>query len=240
MTSISRALHYVFKIGDRKASYEFYTKILYMKAILIDSDQIYDELDKAGNARKTDCGRLAITDPDGHCFKIGRGSAQHKISCVAVNVADLSKSIDYWHNLLDMPIAEKTDKHVILSYGAEQCKWKLCQLGGDKKIDRGTAFGRIAFAYPGEKLLELQNKVKAAGGKIINELVTLETPGKADVQVVILADPNDHEICFVGEAGFKDLSRVDSQADAAMQKAIADDDSNEWFSQFKNGKKAAE
>lgn len=60
------------------------------------------------------------------------------------------------------------------------------------------------------------------------------------VRVIINKFQNDHEICFVGEAGFKDLSRVDSQADAAIQKAIADDDSNEWFSQFKNGKKAAE
>ena len=40
MTSISRALHYVFKIGDRKASYEFYTKILYMKVRVQDADTV--------------------------------------------------------------------------------------------------------------------------------------------------------------------------------------------------------
>lgn len=43
--------------------------------------------------------------------------------------------------------------------------------------------------------------------------VSLDTPGKATVQVVILADPDGHEICFVGDAGFRDLSKVDPDGD---------------------------
>uniref|UniRef100_A0A8R1IL95 Glyoxalase domain-containing protein 4 n=2 Tax=Caenorhabditis japonica TaxID=281687 RepID=A0A8R1IL95_CAEJA len=69
-------------------------------------------------------------------------------------------------------------------------------------------------------LQSLQDSVKSAGGKIINELVTLPTPGKADVQVVILADPDDHEICFVGDEGFRALSKVDESAEKELREQI--------------------
>ena len=39
----------------------------------------------------------------------------------------------------------------------------------------------------------------------MNPPVTLPTPGKADVEVTILQDRDDYEICFVGEEGFDDL-----------------------------------
>ena len=54
----------------------------------------------------------------------------------------------------------------------------------------------------------IQNAVKARQGKILTELVSLDTPGKATVEVVILADPDDHEICFVGDEAFRQLSQV--------------------------------
>lgn len=57
--------------------------------------------------------------------------------------------------------------------------------------------------------------------------VSLDTPGKATVQVVILADPDGHEICFVGEAGFRDLSRVDPDADRLLSEAMDQDKSNQ-------------
>ena len=36
--------------------------------------------------------------------------------------------------------------------------------------------------------------------------MTLPTPGKADVEVTILSDPDGYEICFVGDVGFYDLA----------------------------------
>jgi len=39
------------------------------------------------------------------------------------------------------------------------------------------------------------------------EPVTLKTEGKADVVVTILESPDGHEICFVNESGFSDLSK---------------------------------
>ena len=57
--------------------------------------------------------------------------------------------------------------------------------------------------------------------------MSLDTPGKATVQVVILQDPDGHEICFVGEAGFRDLSQVDPDADRLLSEAMDQDKSNE-------------
>jgi hypothetical protein len=48
---------------------------------------------------------------------------------------------------------------------------------------------------------------KKSGAKVQNSPVTLNTEGKADVVVTILLSPDDQEICFVNESGFRDLSR---------------------------------
>ena len=49
--------------------------------------------------------------------------------------------------------------------------------------------------------------VKGAGDKIINEPISLPTPGKADVVVTILSSRSDeYEICFVEHAAFYDLA----------------------------------
>ena len=66
-------------------------------------------------------------------------------------------------------------------------------------------------------------------GKIQTPLVSLDTPGKATVQVVILSDPDSHEICFVGSEAFEELSWVDPKADELLDGAMAKDKSKEWF-----------
>ena len=48
----------------------------------------------------------------------------------------------------------------------------------------------------------------------------LDTPGKATVEVVILADPDGYEICYVGDKGFRDLSKIDPLSDGELIKAI--------------------
>lgn len=56
---------------------------------------------------------------------------------------------------------------------------------------------------------------------------------------VIFCLPQDgHEICFVGDEGFRELSRVDPEADRLLSEAIAADHSDEWFS--KKGLKKTE
>ena len=80
---------------------------------------------------------------------------------------------------------------------------------------------------------------------IQNELMSLDTPGKATVQVVIMRDVNDHEICefsfflsffglltllfflgFVGAKEFFELAQVDPKGDALIRDAISKDESH--------------
>jgi hypothetical protein len=38
-----------------------------------------------------------------------------------------------------------------------------------------------------------------------------------------------HEICFVGDEAFRELSKVDPKAEQLLNEALAADKSNEWF-----------
>jgi len=105
-------------------------------------------------------------------------------------------------------------------------------------MDRGSAFGRIAFSCPSSQLKDIEQTMKDSNQTILTPLVSLDTPGKATVQVVILADPDGHEICFVGDEAFRELSQVDPQGQSLLNEAIEKDNSNEWF--LKHGKNKKE
>ena len=59
----------------------------------------------------------------------------------------------------------------------------------DGPVDFASAFGRIAFSCLSKELPDIEKKAKDTGNTILTPLVSLDTPGKATVQVVILADP---------------------------------------------------
>lgn len=56
-------------------------------------------------------------------------------------------------------------------------------------INHATAYGRIAFSVPTSDLEQYQENAKKNQYKILTPFVTLDTPGKASVSVVIFADP---------------------------------------------------
>lgn len=56
-------------------------------------------------------------------------------------------------------------------------------------MNHAKAFGRIAFSAPGGDLPGIEQKMKEASQTILTPYISLNTPGKATVQVVILADP---------------------------------------------------
>lgn len=105
---------------------------------------------------------------------------------VALGVSDLSKSLKYWHEVLGMKLYEQTSSAALLGYADDQIQLELVLLG--QPVDHGTGFGRIAFSCPRDELPEIEARVKEAGHTIITPLVRLDTPGKATVEVVILAD----------------------------------------------------
>ena len=64
-----------------------------------------------------------------------------------------------------------------------------CDVNEEAEIDHCKASGRIAFACPSSQLPSIESQVKENNGTILTPLVSLDTPGKATVEVVILADP---------------------------------------------------
>lgn len=83
---------------------------------------------------------------------------------------------------------------------------KLVLRRNSSPIDHAEAYGRIAFSCPRAEVEQchfmltvhcsyfsqlpgIEQGAKEAGYKILTPLVSLDTPGKATVEVVILADP---------------------------------------------------
>lgn len=56
-------------------------------------------------------------------------------------------------------------------------------------IEHATAYGRIAFSVPHAEQPDIDKRIQETGHKILTPLITLDTPGKATVTVIILADP---------------------------------------------------
>lgn len=93
----------------------------------------------------------------------------------------------------------------------------------DQPINRAAAYGRIAFAVPYAVQDSVDRRVADVKGTVLTPLITLDTPGKTTVRVIILADPDGHEICFVEEEGFTKLSAFDENGDADLDKFIKKD-----------------
>ena len=145
----------------------------------------------------------------------------HSLSCCfshayAVRYAACT---DYYVNVLGATEFSRTGSddsdHVgVVGFAATQAKLHLIERHGKKgqPIEHAKAFGRVAFAI--SDITPIYDAVQAAGDKVLHHPVTLPTPGKADVVVVIIQDRDDYEICFVGEEGFNDLSKPVPGADA--------------------------
>ncbi|KAH8292876.1 hypothetical protein KR044_002190 [Drosophila immigrans] len=165
-----------------------------------------------------------LVSPDGYKFYVVEvapsSSLSDPVQQVELHVKDLAVSRKYWHELLKMNLVEENEKSVLLTYGTNQTLLRLTLL--TEALDRAKAYGRIAFEIPGSTQQSLFEAVKTAGGNILKR-VQLDTPGKATVSVIILADPNGHEICFVDKEGFTELSQPDATAGDQLEKYIRKD-----------------
>jgi hypothetical protein len=56
-------------------------------------------------------------------------------------------------------------------------------------VEHAKAYGRIAFSCPFKEQAQIDEKIRATNHKILTPLISLDTPGKATVRVIILADP---------------------------------------------------
>lgn len=277
-TITGRALHYVFKIGDRNQTAKFYREVLGMKVLR--HEEFSDGCEAACNgpyanrwsktmigygpedshfaveltynypiksyklgndfigitirskealerARKIGWPILSgnvLEAPGGYKFHIidePQPQDSDPVQKVILASSNLQKSIDYWSGILGLKIFDKTDKSVLLGFADNQAKLELQDIG--KPVDRAEAYGRIAFACPLDEQPIIDKKIQEAKQKILKPLISLDTPGKATVRVIILADPDGHEICFVDEEGFRQLSAIDPDGEKLLERYMKKD-----------------
>ena len=181
---------------------------------------------------------LELRDPNGYKFVFVNDNVPISVTGVSLFVTDLDRSIHYWRDLLKAQIKCQDERSVDLVFNEAKALNFALNLtkSGSGAIDRGTSYGRIAFSCPTSELVEIQERIDANKLTVLTRLIKLDTPGKASVSVVILADPDGHEICFVGDEGFRELSRFDANAQALLDAAVAGDQSDAWHEK-KNAKK---
>ncbi|GBP42863.1 Glyoxalase domain-containing protein 4 [Eumeta japonica] len=162
--------------------------------------------------------------PGGYKFYIiDKPQPTDKVIKVSLASSSLDRSVAYWKDLLTLKLYEKTSKTALLGFAEDQAKLELIDIGGP--VDRAKAYGRIAFSCPFNQQPLIEKKIQEANETILTPLISLDTPGKATVRVIILADPDGHEICFVDDESFRQLSQVDPISDMELDKFIKSDKS---------------
>lgn len=218
-------LTYNYGIGDYKLGNDF------MGITLASSQAVSNARKLEWPLKKVAEGVFETEAPGGYKFYLQDRSLPQSdpVLKVTLAVTDIHKSLNYWSSLLGMNIYEQDEEkqRALLGYADNQCKLELQGIKG--AVDHAAAFGRIAFSCPQKELPDLEDLMKKENQLILTPLVSLDTPGKATVQVVILADPDGHEICFVGDEAFRELSKRDPEGSKLLDDAMAADKSDEWF-----------
>ncbi|RXG56574.1 Glyoxalase domain-containing protein 4 [Armadillidium vulgare] len=239
-----RALHFVFKIADRPKNIHFFREILGMKVLR------HEEFDEGCKA--------ACNGPYGGKWSktmIGYGSEDnHFVVELTYNfgISDYPLGNDFLGFYIQsaealeraksagIPVKQEGDKFLIKSPDGYKFYLTNKPQPGDKggPVDHAKAYGRIAFSCPSEELKPIEALMKEKGQTILTPYTSLDTPGKKTVEVVILADPDGHEICFVCDDGFRELSEYDPESNDALNEEMKKDKSAEWFAK-KGGKVSA-
>lgn len=274
-----RALHYVFKIPERKLTAKFYREILGMKVlrheefsegceaacngpyanrwsktmigygpedshfvieltynygikeykmgndfggITIRSKEALERARADGWPVNEENGKFVLQAPGGYKYYVidePQPKDKDPVQKVTLSSSNLQKTVAYWKDILHLKVFDESEKSVLLGYGEDQAKIEFEDIG--KEIDHAAAYGRVAFSVPQDEQPGIQKKIKETGNKILTDLITLDTPGKASVRVIILADPDGHEICFVDDEGFRQLSVPDYPSEKILNRYIA-------------------
>ncbi|XP_014240410.1 glyoxalase domain-containing protein 4 [Cimex lectularius] len=277
-----RALHFVFKIGDRAESAKFYRDILGMKVLRHEEfsegceatcngpyqnrwsktmvgygaedthfvlELVYNygvkeyqrgndflgiwikSTDAIVRAKaynwpmKAEKQGFALEAPGGYPFYIEDGDItkdEDPIQQVTLASSDVLRTTNYWNGLLGLKIYQEDPEKVILGYSDKDVKLKFVKRAS---VVREKAYGRIAFSIPGNMQKKLEERMKETKNTILTPLTSLDTPGKATVSVIILADPDDHEICFVDDENFRKLSEYDPESNGMLNRYIMKDKS---------------
>lgn len=180
--------------------------------------------------KEVDGNRNLLLSPDGYKFFIvdeSQPKDKDPVIDVRIGVSDMKKSVEFWHDDLQMKKVSESDQEVTLAYTQLTTQLILQDVGA--AIDRKTAFGRIAFSVDYDEQEPLMNRLKAKNRTIINPLIVLPTPGKKSCRVLIISDPDGHEICFVEDGNYRELSKPDKNPDQLLNKAMDEDKRDEFI-----------
>jgi catechol 2,3-dioxygenase-like lactoylglutathione lyase family enzyme len=133
---------------------------------------------------------LSIQSPEGYQFHLLDQDLIDidPVMKISINCRSLERSMSFWKGLLGMTLVQNDKKGTaVLKFSSSHIELELIEIGID--VDHGTAYGRIAFAVPEEYLERIEFAVKECGNRVLTPLVRLDTPWKATVAVVIVADP---------------------------------------------------
>lgn len=175
-----------------------------------------------------------VLDPNGAKFLVLPGS-KNDIVEASLFSSNLENSVHYWSELLN---AKTESDSAIFRFDEGDFRLSFLPTKSGEAVNHAKAFGRIAFSCPASELLPLQEMILKNDKTVLTKYVELPTPGKANVCVVILADTDGHEICFVGDEGFRDLSQVDPEGKRLLDEAMDKDGSDDWHQ--KKAKRKAE
>jgi len=217
-------LTYNYNISSYKVGNDF-------QGITIQSSECIARAKSLGWPVQQDEGNLAVLEaPGGYKFNvidIPQPKGRDPVVSCSFSVSSLPRSLSYWAGLLNMTPVAASQNSATLQYPGS-ASIVLVSLHGSP-VEHAKAGGRVAFACPAKQLPAIEAAAKEADTAILTPLVSLDTPGKATVQVVILGDPDGQEICFVGDEAFRELSQVDPEADKLLDAALEADKSDEWF-----------
>lgn len=223
-------LTYNYNIGSYKLGNDF-------GGLKIFSNTIREQVEKKDYQFQEQEGGFVLKSPDGYKFFIIEDKSDaDPVKRVTLHASKIKRSTDFWHRIVGLSISSQSEKKTELTASNKTCNLEIQEIS--EPIDRASGYGRIAFAVPREELPGIEKLMNDNNETILTPLLKLDTPGKATVEVVICADPDGHEICFVGDEAFRELSQIDGTSNTELEKAIATDKSDEWFS--KKGKSKVE
>lgn len=191
------------------------------KAITIRSKDAIERAHANGWPVLEENGKFVMQAPGGYKYHIvneQQPANADPVEKVTLSSSNLERTIAYWKDILGLQIFDRNDKSVLMGYSNDQTKLEFEDIGTE--VNHAKAYGRIAFSVPFTEQPAIQKAIKESGNKILTDLITLDTPGKASVRVIILADPDGHEICFVDDEGFRQLSVPDYPSEAILNKYI--------------------
>ncbi|KAL1283940.1 Glyoxalase [Trichinella pseudospiralis] len=185
----------------------------------------HDVFESARDKSRVDSEFICIRDCNGYLFCIfntPNDNNKDPFCKLALNVRNLKRSVDYYSNFDEAKVVYASPTSASIHFNESDFELELVELR-DQPFLSGSGCGRIAFAVPSDLLLHLQEKFSSTEGKILNNITSLETPGKATVEVLILADPDGHEICLVGREGFMQLCVMDPKGAELFNTAIQEE-----------------